>query len=62
MRNDFMTWHRMAVCKIRGRRSSCSGLERSGEAIRDYLLLASGYGTWDRIVWISMVRGGIAGG
>ena len=49
------------MCKIRGRRSSCSGLER-GEAIRDYLLLASGYGTWDRIGLISMGRRGIAGG
>ena len=56
-----MTWHSMMpVCKIRGRRSSCSGLER-GEAIRDYLLLASRYGTWDRIGLISMGRGRIAG-
>ena len=56
-----MTWNSMmSMCKIRGRRSSCSSLEW-GEAIRDYLLLTSGYGTWNRIGLISMGRRRIAG-
>lgn len=61
MRNDFVAWHSMmSVCEIRGRGSSCRGLEW-GEAIRNHLLLASGYGAWDRIGLIGM-RSRVAGG
>ena len=56
MGNHLVTWSAMMPMReIGGRMCTCRGLVR-GEAIRDHLLLASGYGTWSGISLIGVGR------